>query len=414
MKVRRGLLSLVFCGYVSWAVPVRADAVLDWNAITAQAILNAGAARPSASPFLDLAMVQIAIHDAVQAYQKRFEPYSLSITGASGSPVAAVAKAAHDVLVNRFVAQSVALDAAYHGYLIDRGLSEADPGVFVGQQAAAAIINLRQGDGSFPATFPPFTGGTVPGMWRPTLPLFAPMAAPWLGAVTPFALKDSTQLRPEPLPPALTSGEYTLAYNEVKALGALVGSTRTQDQTDLALFWASNYLVLWSRTMRAIAAAHVTDIGDTARLFALASVAAADAAITAWDGKKFYAFWRPITGIQEGNTDGNPRTIGDPGWRPLIDTPPYPDYTSGANNVTSAITRTLALFFGSDLMTFSVTSTLTNTTRMYSRFSVAEDEVMIARIYEGIHFRFADTVARRQGKRAADWAFSHVMRPVQD
>ena len=149
-------------------------------------------------------------------------------------------------------------------------------------------------------------------------------------------------------------------------------------------------------------------------MFALASVAAADAAITAWDGKKFYAFWRPITGIQEGNTDGNPRTIGDPGWRPLIDTPPYPDYTSGANNVTSAITRTLALFFGSDLMTFSVTSTLTNTTRMYSRFSVAEDEVMIARIYEGIHFRFADTVARRQGKRAADWAFSHVMRPVQD
>jgi hypothetical protein len=412
MSARRSLVGVILCGALTWAAPVKADAVLDWNAIAVQAVVNAGAARPGGSALLDFAMVQTAVHDAVQAYQGRFEPFNMSITGASGSPTAAVAKAAHDVLVHQFPAQTEALDTLYMNYLSGHGLAPTDPGVVVGQQAAAGILNLRANDGSFPANFPAFTGGVQAGQWRPTLPAFAPMAVPWLGAVTPFALKDSTQLRPDPAPPALTSGEYTNDYNEVKALGGVI-SARTPEQTQLALFWASNYLVLWCRAMRDIAAAHLTDIGDTARLFALASVASADAAIAAWDAKKHYNLWRPITAIQEGDRDGNPNTLGDPGWLPLVPTPPYPDYTSGANNVTSAITRTLALFFGSDEMTFSVTSTNTNTMRTFSRFSAAEDEVMVARIYEGIHFRFADTVARRQGKRSADWAFSHVMRPLK-
>ena len=411
MTARRSLVILILCVSLNWALPVRADPVADWNAITIQTTVNAGAARIAGTAFLDFAVVQIAVHDAVQAYQHRFEPYATSIAGASGSPIAAVAKAAHDVLVNRFPAQSQALDSAYLNYLTNNGLATNDPGVLVGEQAAAGIINLRADDGSFPLNFPAFVGSTDPGMWRPTPPAFAPMAAPWLAAVTPFALKDPTQLRPAPPPPALNSGEYTRDYNEIKALGGIV-SDRTAEQTELALFWASNYLVLWCQAMREIAAAQLSDIGDTARLFALAGVASADAVISAWDSKLYYNVWRPITAIQEGDSDGNSKTVGDPSWLPLIETPPYPDYTSGANNVTSAITRTLALFFG-DRMTFTVTSTRTLTTRTYSQFSAAEDDVMVARIYEGIHFRFADTVARRQGKRSADWAFSHVMRPLE-
>jgi hypothetical protein len=293
----------------------------------------------------------------------------------------------------------------------------------VGQEAAAGIIALRANDGSFPPNPPPFTGGTDIGVWRPTPsylpgppPSFSPMLAPWLRDVTPFTLTSPSQFR-APQPPALTSSQYTKAYKEVKALGALFDSARTPEQTDLALFWAANYLVLWNQVLRDIAVAHVNDIGDSARLFALANLSMADAAIIAWDTKFHYVFWRPVTAIQAGDNDGNSRTAGDLNWQPLINTPNYPDYSSGANNVTGAVTRVLALFFGTDKMTFLVTTNnpaAIQQTRTYARFSDAAADVVNVRIYEGIHFRFADEEARKQGRRVAQWAFSHFLGPVGD
>jgi hypothetical protein len=141
----------------------------------------------------------------------------------------------------------------------------------------------------------------------------------------------------------------------------------------------------------------------------------ADAVITAWDTKKRYVFWRPITAIREGDNDGNPRTAGNPDWQPLVNNPNYPDYTSGANNVTGAVTRMLALFFGTNKVSFSVTTTnplALQQTRTYDRFSDAAKDVVKARIYEGIHFRFADAAARRQGMCVANWAFEHFLQPV--
>ncbi|MCU1272769.1 MAG: hypothetical protein JWO48_200 [Bryobacterales bacterium] len=415
---------MIVCGYLCWAGPAQADAVADWNAIAIQSITTAVPARPGASVFLDIAVVQAAVYDAVESIDGRFRPYHLAVPGASGSPAAAGAKAAHDVLVNRFPAQTASLDTIYHDYLSSHGLAENDPGVLVGQQAAAGIIVLRTGDGSFPdPPPPPFTGGTNPGEWRPTIsylagppPSLAPMLIPWLGTVTPFTLTAPSQFRAAP-PPALTSARYLRAYNEVKALGVFSGSTRTADQTDLAYFWSANYIVIWNQALRDIAGAHVKNLGDSARLFALANLAMADAVITAWDTKRHYFFWRPVTAIQEGDSDGNTQTAGDPNWQPLINTPNYPDYTSGANNVTGAVTRALALFFGTDNMTFSLTttnSTAVQQTRTYSRYSDAAQEVVNARIYEGIHFRFADTTARRQGRQVAKWAFKHFLRPVHD
>jgi hypothetical protein len=161
----------------------------------------------------------------------------------------------------------------------------------------------------------------------------------------------------------------------------------------------------------------VPDIDDSARLFALANLAMADAGITAWDSKFHYVFWRPVTAIQEGDNDGNPDTVGDPDWQPFINTPNYPEYTSGANNVTGAVTRVLALFFGTDQMTFSVTTTnaaAPQQTRTYDRFSDAAADVVNVRVYEGIHFRFADVQARKQGRLVAQWASSHFLRPVDD
>jgi len=402
---------------------VRADAVLDWNKIAIQAVVNAGASHGSAIGFLDGAIVQAAVYDAVMAYGGRFQPYHVQISGASGSPVAAIATAAYEVLVNRFPGQVPTLGPIYQNYLASNGLTLNDPGVAVGHQAAAGIIALRASDGSFPPNQTPFTGKDQIGVWRPTPsylppppPTLSPALAPWLANVTPFTLTSPSQYRPGP-PPPLDSKRYATAFNEIKAFGARVNSSRSLDQTDLAMFWNSNFLVLWNAALRDIIAARGLDTQDSARLLAIASLAMADAGITAWDTKFHYVFWRPVTAVQEADNDGNPDTVGDPTWQPFINTPNYPEYTSGANNVTGAVTRILALFFGTDEMTFSVTTTNAASpqlTRTYKRFSDAAADVVNVRIYQGIHFRFADVIARRQGRHVAQWAFAHFLRPLDD
>jgi hypothetical protein len=407
----------------------RADAVTDWNAIAIQTIAGVPS-HPGATSFLDSAMVQAAVYDAVEAITGRFRPYHVRIPGASGSPEAAVAKAAHDILVSRFPSLTSSLNTTYHDYLTAHGLAETDEGVAVGAAAAADIIALRAHDGSFPSPPPPpFTGGTNIGEWRPTpsfiilpgaaapspLP-FSPMLAPWLATVTPFTLTSPSQFRPEP-PPPVTSERYEEAFNEVKRMGAASNSDRTPEQTDLALFWYSNYLVLWYDALRGIATAHLSSIDDTARLFALTSLAMTDALITAWDTKLHYTFWRPYTAIHEADNDGNPDTVSDANWEPLVNNPNYPEYTSGANNVTGAVTRMLALFFGSDEMTFTVATTYPlaiQRTRTYDRFSDAAADVVNVRIWEGIHFRFSDVQARKQGRHVAQWVFSNFLHPVEE
>jgi hypothetical protein len=395
--------------------------VVDWNAI-AQEVTTMGAR----IGLFDLAVVHAAVYDAVQAIDGRFEPYHVKIPGASGSPAAAAAKAAFDVLVALYPDQAASLDTTYHDYLSKNSLTENDPGVGVGQQAAAGILALRANDGSFPPDQQPFTGGTDPGVWRPTNsyigtppgppPPFAPGFAPWAGAITPFTLNCPAQYRAAP-PPALKSARYRRHYDEVKALGARFNSARTPEQTDLAYFYATNFVVLWNQALRAIANTYVHNIGDSARLFALASLAAADAFITAWDSKYHYLFWRPVTAIQEGDNDGNPQTAGDVDWQPLINTPNYPDYTSGANNITGAYTRALELFFGTDKVHFSLTSSnplAVQKTRTYERFSDVAKDAVDVRVYHGVHFRFADAAARRQGRQVARWAFTHYLQPVDD
>jgi hypothetical protein len=399
----------------------RADAVTDWNAIAVQTIVNAGPAHGSAVSFLDNATVQIAVYDAVAAYGGRFKPYHVQIAGASGSLTAAVAAAAHDVLVNRFPTQAANLDMVYNDYLASHGLAANDPGVAIGKQAAAGIIALRANDGTFPPNPTPFTGSNEIGVWRPTPsylpgppPSLSPALAPWLAKVTPFTLTSDSQYRTLG-PPPLGSSQYATAYNEIKALGARFNSSRTTEQTNLALFWNTNYLVSWNRALRDIATAKGLAIDDSARLLALANLAMADAGITAWDTKFHYVFWRPVTAIQEGDSDGNPATTGDANWQPFINTPNYPEYSSGANNVTGAATRMLALFFGTDQMTFVMTTTNAASpqqARTYHLFSEVAEDVVNVRVYEGIHFRFADVDARMQGRHVAQWTFAHFLRPV--
>lgn len=415
LKICRTLMMLAVIS-LSAVLSAKADAVSDWNVIAVQATVTAGASRPGPSGVIDIAMVHAAIYDAVQAYERKYQPYYVDIQGATGSPSAATAKAARDVLVNRFPAQTAAIDAAYQNYLMTNGISPSDPGIGVGAQAAAGILALRACDGSFPSPAPPpFIGGTGIGQWRPTPPANSVMnPGPWLGQVAPFLMTRSFQFRSDP-PPPLFSEQYRRDYNEVKALGALTGSTRTPAQTDQAQFWAGNFGVMLNKMVRDLSAQHVTNIDDSSRLFALTTMAMADAIISVWNDKAHHNFWRPITAIQNGDADGNPNTIGDPTWNSLIAAPPYPDHTSGANGITAAATRAVENYFQTDLMKIAITTTNTGPTsqdtRDFDRFSDVRQEVVDARILLGIHFRFADEGSRKLGIRVADYGYRNYLRP---
>jgi hypothetical protein len=414
------LAGLILCGFLSGAESVYADAVADWNEIAVSAVT---VGRPGPIGLVDLALVQAAVHDAVQAIEHRYEPYYAEVPGARGSRSAAVAAAAHDVLVAFYPSlAATTLDPAYFDYVANNGLS-GNPGLAVGQKVAAAIIPLRRLN---PDPLPPPFIGPVPpvvGQWRPTdslignpptPPPFSAMFAPWAAEFDPFTLTGPARFRAPP-PPALNSAPYTKDYNEVKALGSFNSTTRTPQQTDIAYFYSENFTRQWNEALRKIAANHIHKIGDSARLLALANLATADAFIAAWDSKKFYNIWRPVTAIQEGDNDGNPNTAGDPTWQSLINNPNYPDYTSGANNVVGAMTRTLSLFFKRDRLTFEVTSLAplaVQKTRIYKRFSDAAQDVVDARVYLGIHFRFADTAARTQGQQVAEFTFNHFLLPL--
>ena len=407
---------LVACALVLSASTARADVVADWNIQAGQSIGQGARRGPSGA--LDFAMVHLAIHDAVQAFERRFEPYCLAIPNASGSPIAAAAAAAHGVLIALFPAQTSALNAALDASLAKYDVT-GDPGVVVGQQAAACLLGRLAADNVARSAPDSFFGGTGPGEWRPTVLNSAgapvPMIAGFLATFTPFTLKDSAQFRASQAAPHLTSGAYAKAYEEVKALGARTNSARTQEQTNIAMFFADSPPAYWNGALRGIAESQALNLGDSARLFALVNAAIGDSLIASWDSKIAWNVWRPVTAIQEGDNDGNPATQGDRSWQPLFTTPNYPDYTSGANNVSGAAATMIANIFGTDDVAFtlrSATIPAPNNVRHYARCSDAARDVVDARIYMGIHFRFADTVARRQGAHVANWAFGHYLRPV--
>ena len=410
------------CALMLLASTAGADVISDWNLQALQKVAASSPPRRGPSAVLDFAVVHLAMHDAVQAYEHRYQPYCAAIAGASGSPVAAASKAARDVLVGLFPAQTAAIDTAYatlNATYISQGLMAAnDPGETTGAQAASCILDRRlAADNANRATPDSFVGSTAIGAWRPTVfannvPLA--MAADFLSRTTPFGMKDVDQFRMANPPPALTSGAYAKAYNEVKNKGAsdATGHTRTPAETATGRFFSDAPANYWNRLMRDLVVSQSLDLGDSARMFALVSMATADAIISCWDTKIFYAMWRPVTAIRDGENDGNPDTAGNPAWTSFFNAPNYPDYTSGANNVSAATTTTLQHLFG-DQVEFTLFSSAPGAVpRDYQRFSDAAQDVVDGRIFMGIHFRFADTTALRQGRHVANWTVSHYLRPI--
>lgn len=412
MSQLRTLVGLVLGLSFTIAVSAHADPVTHWNAITVSTVGGANA-RPGPPGLLDIALVQTAVFDAVQVIEGRFQAYHYSDPSrlGVGSTAAAVAAASRGVLVRLYSAatpqhQAIrdAVEAAYADYLDDNDL-ESDPALDIGDDAAAALY-ADQYRPVLPVT--PFFGHDIIGQWRSAVP----MGFQHLAISTPFTLNRIDQFRPPP-PPPMTSMTYVREYDEVKRIGTLPKPPGADE--DLARFWAGNYVAQWNEALRQISDAQSLSSSDAARLFALANLAAADAAMAVWESKIFYNVWRPSTAIQQGDDDPNPRTAGDGGWAPMIPNPPYPDYVSGANGLTGAFTGMARLFFGTDTMSFSVKNPAMNVIdkeRDFTTFSQAAQEVVDARVLLGIHFRFADEEARRLGERVAHWAFQKFLRPV--
>jgi hypothetical protein len=403
------------------ATPTLADVVVEWNAHAQTAIVATAGQGPTVA-YLHFAMVQGAVYDAVNAIEGGHEPYlgAPSMADASDSSAAAAAQAAHDVLVGIFPTQQGVLDgklATTLGTLPDGGKAG---GREVGAAAAAAMLTARANDGRF-SSFT-VTQGSLAGQWRSTAfltdgtPVVEP--APWVGNVTPFIIRSAAALRSKG-PNALTSDAYTRDYREVKRLGSLTSTRRTADQTEAAIFWQANAAVLSNSTMRQLVGTQGLDGAEAARMFAMADMAGADGVIACWTDKYYWRFWRPITAIRLGDTDGNPDTAADPTWTPLfssatppLTTPTFPEHPSGHTCVTGAVVETLKNFFGTDSVSFSVSSSLTGTTRGFNRFSEMIKEIIAARVWAGIHFRTADTQGAVIGKKVAHWERKHYFQPT--
>jgi hypothetical protein len=411
MNVRRwsGLFPIVLMG--AWT-SAQADAVTEWNAITVSCVQGSStpANRGGPSGLLDIALVQAAVHDAVQAIEGRYESYEYENKAhrGAGSPAAAAASAAHGVLKGLYGADDPCLVNVSDPSIVYAG----DPGLQAGSEAAAALLPLHRPTLVLPTD--PFLGSNEPGEWRPT-PGVTQGTATFMAVTAPFAMKSPSQFRPAP-PPGLNSWRYWRDYQEVKAIGANVNSTRTSDQTEAARFWTVNFFSQWNQAVRHLADNRVPNLGDKARLFALVAFAAADSQISVYETKYLYNYWRPITAIQNGDADGNRWTQGDAGWMPFIQTPPYPDYSSGANCLAASITGVIRHFFGTDKVPMSVWSTgagVTVNPRTYARLSDIEREMVEVRIWQGIHFRTAEYVGRAQGAQIGHWTYHKYLGPLR-
>jgi hypothetical protein len=392
----------------------RADTVTEWNAIMQSTVLVA-----PTNPMLQArwaAITQLAVFEAVNAIEGKYEPYlgGIIVAPAGASPDAAAIAAAHRTLVGLRPGSAAVLDELRDTALaaIPDGQAKED-GIQVGEDAAAAMLFARAADGWDAVV--PYTPGTNPGDWQPTPPANSPAAFSHWGDVSPFGMTSGSQFRSPP-PPALGSRRHAKAYNEVKLLGRIDSPFRPQDRTDVARFFAASSPVeAWNSAARQASAAQGLSLSENARVFALLAMAICDASIATFDTKYHYNLWRPVTAIRAGDLDGNWRTEADPDWVPLITTPAFPSYTSGHATLSAAARRVLERAFGKGGHEITLTTpSLPDLVLNYTTFSAITDDIDDARIYGGIHFRFDQVAGGRQGRRVGSYILETYLLPVDD
>jgi PAP2 superfamily len=380
--------------------------VAAWDAVGVQAFSAAGLSPAEGHPIF--AYVAIAVYDAVMAAEGGYEPFAVDIDAPDGaSSEAAVAAAARRILVHYLPGQAASIvEPAYESSLatIPDGQAEMD-GVETGDAVATRLIELRAGDGfRAPVTYTPPNPPT-PGVWLPTAS--TPAVGTYLGLMDPFSLRAADQFRPSG-PPRLDSRRWARDYNEVKEIGSSTSTNRTPEQTLAARFWNEPPVQQARGSFQRFVRDHELDIVDAARFMAMISVTYADALIACFDAKYVYTFWRPITAIHAGDTDGNARTTADPAWATLLPgTPNHPDYPSGHSCITPAGGRVIARFLGTRAIDLTVPSLTGLGDRHYPHVRDLEYEVSNARIWGGIHFRSAVNDGVKLGTRVSSWVLAH-------
>jgi hypothetical protein len=406
------------------AAPEPTNMVLVWNEnainVLSQPATNTPPGLGQGPPLsaLHVAMVHGAIYDAVNAIDGGHQPYlgGLSVPS-TASQAAAAAQAAHDVLIGLTPATNTAVRTRIDDLLI-ASLDTIDPGqpkldgIEIGADAAAAMLLARSTDGRFDSE--PFPTSNDLGKWRLVPPANANVFGQF-ATVTPLTMESPDQFRTEG-PLDMASAQYAAEFNEVKALGAKEGSSRTPAQDLLASFVSANPLFFMNKGLRDIAIAKGLSTSDQARLFVKTSMGAADALIGCFNDKAYWNVWRPQTAIQNAASDGNPATLQQDDWVSLYATPGYPDHPSGYNCYAGGLWHSARLFFGTDKVSFSLTSPgtapLPGSTRSYARFTGVIDDTIDGRIYTGFHFRTPDVQGAWIGKKAAQWLDKHYFGPL--
>jgi PAP2 superfamily protein len=396
----------------------QADAVTDWNELANTVLLNV--ARGNVPSIIDLAYVHVAIYDAVNAIDRHHSVFAVVPRSPTheASREAAAAAAAYTVLKSLFPTQQAYLDTVYSNYLLSLNTGIAR-GVAVGTEVATTLLALRAGDGrnaNVPYDFLPPGAGVyqiTPGAPPPP----ATPAAPWIAKMKPFAIESPSQFRAYG-PPNLTSAQWAADFNETKQFGALNGSRRTPEQTEIGLFFTEAAATQGSRSLRLfVAAQEHWSVADSARLFAQVYVTAADSDISCWDSKYYYNFWRPVTAIRTADIDGNDVTQQDPDWLPLVVTPNHPEYPAAHGCGTGALAYALEEFFGTRKVKFTLTSTAVPGVALAEHpFTNTRDivkEVINARVYGGMHYRSSVVHGSLIARHVARWVSQRYFRPVR-
>jgi len=395
------------------STPVADDpgVVSEWNEIAVTTLVGDLTTQP-VEDILYMGFVQAAVYNSVVGVEGRYEPYRFRAHAPRGaSAQAAAVAAAHKVLVTYVPSAQGVLDDRYAASLeqIPDGTAKTQ-GTAFGNRAADSLIALRAHDGrNAPISF---TQPPAPGVWRPTPPGLVPMSAPWLGFVTPLLVHSATQFAP-PAPPKLTSARHTRDFAEVKALGSVNSTVRTPAQTSTAQFFSGNPLPQYNAALRDQVSVRHLDIADAARMFAAIDMSVADAEISVWHAKYIHGLWRPITAINLADTDGNPATSADTAWAPMITTPPYPEYPSGYNAFNSTVVHGLKELFETRHLQLTLTTTApSGGERHYDCANTLLQDVVDARVWQGIHFRTADIAAKEMGSQLAAWTLDRYFQPI--
>ncbi len=387
--------------------------VVEWNKTLLVILRTPGTQPANLHPTRSYALMHAAIYDAVNAIDGGHAPYKVALPSvtAQASEEAAAATAGHDILLGLYPAFQPQLDAQLQQELaeVSDGKSKND-GVSIGRFVAAHLLALRANDGRFP-TVGAYVPNGQPGNYQLTPPNMAPAQFSQWSKTVPWSLTAADQFRPG-APPTLTSDTYTTDFNEVKDVGFIDSTTRTDDQTQIAKFWNGAIQNYWNEITQTTVLAHQNNLADSARVFALVNLGLADTVIAFYDAKYVYQLWRPVTAVREADKDGNANTDADPNWLPLnTKTAPDPSYPGAHSTISYTAAQVLRSFFG-DQFDFSVTSeVLPGVERDFHSFSAAAEEAGLSRIYAGQHFRFDHEAGRDLGSKVGTQVFSTVLLP---